>query len=434
LLIVLICLAAIGTIVAIGTATVDANVDQLQARQSAHLAQAVALAASLAHTPAGWERSDLTPVMDLIAKAGVAAQIRSRSGRLIRSSPGYAAFKPRLVQEVPVMVGGQKAGSVTLKFDHKGLGQDIARYETLRWHIRIAAAVAAVLIAAIISLLVARLLTAPVDRLVAAVRAMGAGDSSVRVGNTRGVHEVRELSAAFDQMADSISAEEHSRRDMAADMAHELRTPIAVLQAGLESMQDGVAEPTPDNLGLLRGEVVRLAQMADDLRILASGHSAELKVELATHDLAAIAAEAGDSVATAFAAANVSLTMRLTAVDVRADARRIGQVLVNLLSNAVKFTPAGGSVTLETGPAPSPRFAIVRVSDTGIGIAADDLPFVTQRFFRGQSGANTSGSGIGLAIVDQLVKLHHGHLEIASEPGLGTQVTVTLPRAEGRTP
>jgi two-component system, OmpR family, sensor histidine kinase BaeS len=263
---------------------------------------------------------------------------------------------------------------------------------------------------------------------------MGAGDSSVRVGDTRGVHEVRELSAAFDQMADSISAEERSRRDMAADMAHELRTPIAVLQAGLESMQDGVAEPTPDNLGLLRGEVVRLAQMADDLRILASGHSAELKVELATHDLAAIAAAAADSVATAFAAANVSLTTRLTAVDVRADARRIGQVVVNLLSNAVKFTPAGGSVTLETGPAPSPRFAILRVSDTGIGIAADDLPFVTQRLFRGQSGADASGSGIGLAIVDQLVQLHHGHLEIASEPGLGTQVTVMLPRAEDRTP
>jgi two-component system sensor histidine kinase BaeS len=217
----------------------------------------------------------------------------------------------------------------------------------------------------------------------------------------------------------------------AADLAHELRAPITVLQAGLESIQDGLADPTPD---LLRGEVVRLAQMADDLRILGSGHSAELKVELATYDLAAIAAGAAHSLTAAYQAADVSLNLQLTGVDIRADARRMGQVVVNLLSNAVKFTPAGGSVTVETGPAPSARFAMLRVSDTGIGIAAQDLPFVTQRFFRGQRAAEVSGSGIGLAVVDQLVRLHNGHMEIASEPGRGTQVTVMLPRAEDPTP
>jgi signal transduction histidine kinase len=113
------------------------------------------------------------------------------------------------------------------------------------------------------------------------------------------------------------------------------------------------------------------------------------------------------------------------------------EVAVNLLSNAAKFTPAGGSVTLETGPVPdssqaggmSRRLAMLRVSDTGIGIATDELPFVSQRFFRGQRAADTSGSGIGLAIVDQLARLHHGRMEIASEEGRGTQVTVTLPVA-----
>ncbi|HEX2323662.1 MAG TPA: HAMP domain-containing sensor histidine kinase [Streptosporangiaceae bacterium] len=210
-----------------------------------------------------------------------------------------------------------------------------------------------------------------------------------------------------------------------------MRAPITVLQAGLESIQDGLADPTPD---LLRGEVVRLAQMADDLRILGSGHSAELKVELATYDLAAIAAGAAHSLTAAYQAADVSLNLQLTGVDIRADARRMGQVVVNLLSSAVKFTPAGGSVTVETGSAPSARFAMLRVSDTGIGIAAQDLPFVTRRFFRGQRAAEVSGSGIGLAVVDQLVRLHNGHMEIASEPGRGTQVTVMLPRAEDPTP
>jgi len=285
-----------------------------------------------------------------------------------------------------------------------------------------------------VSLFVSTRLTRPVDRLVAAVRAMGGGDTAVRVGKIRGVPEVRELSAAFDQMAASVSAEAQSRRDMAADLAHELRAPIAVLQAGLESIQDGLAEPTPDNMALLRDEVVRLAQMADDLKVLAAGRSAELKVELATHELATIAREAADSIASAAHAENVSLNLRLAPVDVKADARRIQQVVVNLLSNAVKFTPAGGTVTLETGPAGSAQFGMLRVSDTGIGIPADELPFVTQRFFRGHSAASVTGSGIGLAIVDQLVGLHHGRIEIVSEPGRGTQVTVMLPRAEAMTP
>src|SRR6185437_11427330 len=149
------------------------------------------------------------------------------------------------------------------------------------------------------------------------------------------------------------------------------------------------AEATSENLGSLRDEVVRLAQMADDLGVLASGRAAALKVELARHDLAAVAAEAAESLASAYEAAGVTLSLRLTPAEVMCDARRMHEVAVNLLSNAAKFTPAGGSVTVETGPVPdssqaagtSRRLAMLRVSDTGIGIAADELPFVSQRFF-----------------------------------------------------
>ena len=431
LVIVIICLAAIGTLVGIADGTVAADVDRLQAEQVSDLARALALAAAIARTPAGWDREDLTPVIVLVGKVGDAAAIHNDSGRLIRSSPGYAGFNSPVVRQAPVMADGQQVGSVTIKFENRGLAADIGRYETLRWHIRIAAAVAAALIGGAVSLIVSRRLTAPVERLVTAVRVMASGDNSVRVGNVRGVPEVRELSAAFDRMADSVSAEALQRRDMAADLAHELRAPIAVLQAGLEAMQDGLADPTPENLDSLHDEVVRLAQMTDDLRVLASGHAAELKVELATHDLAAIAAETTANLTSSFESANVRLELQLVPVHVLADARRIHEVAVNLLSNAVKFTPAGGRVTLETGLAVNPQFAMLRISDTGVGIPAEELPYVTQRFFRGKRAAEVSGSGIGLAIVDQLARLHHGRMLIASEPGRGTQVTVMLPR--GRT-
>jgi len=434
---VIICLTAIGTILAIAGATVSAHVNRLESTQGADLTSALALAAAAAHTPVGWNRMELTPVLDLVVRAGEAMQIRGRSGQVIRGSPGFAAFKSGFVHTRPVIDNGRYVGSVTLKFGHRGLAGAISQYETLRWHIRIAATAAAILLALVISLLVARKLTAPVDRLIGAVRAMGAGDTRVRAGHIGGVVEVRELSAAFDQMADSISAEATLRREMAADLAHELRAPIAVLQAGLESMQDGLAEPTPENLGSLRDEVVRLAQMADDLRVLASGRAAALKVELARNNLAAIAAEAADSLASSFDGSGVSLHLRLTSVEVMCDARRMHEVAVNLLSNAVKFTPAGGSVTLETGitsdsrsSRPPRRVAMLRVSDTGIGIPADELPYVSQRFFRGERAADIAGTGIGLAIVNQLARLHHGRMEIVSEEGQGTRVTVTLPVAE----
>jgi two-component system sensor histidine kinase BaeS len=425
---VIINVTVIGTIIGIAGATVATDIDRLVAEQGADLTSAIALAASVAHTPAGWDREDLTPVIEMVGRAGAVVRIRGRDGQVIRSSPNFARVMTGLMQTQAVVDEGKYAGSVTIKFDHRGLALAIDHYETLRWHVRIAAAVAAVVLALVVSLLASRRLTAPVERLIGAVRAMGAGDGSARVGELKGVPEVRELSAAFDQMAESVTAEAQLRRDMAADLSHELRAPIAVLQAGLEAMHDGLAEPTTENLDSLRDEVVRLAQMADDLRVLSSGRSAALKVEFATHDLADIAAEAADSLSGTFEAAGVVLILRLAPVHVRCDPRRIYEVAANLLSNAAKFTPAGGSVTLETGTMRE-ALAMLRVSDTGIGIPADELPHVSQRFFRGEQAADTSGSGIGLAIVDQLARLHRGRMEIVSEPGHGTQVTVTLPRA-----
>src|SRR5215813_4257307 len=140
LAITLICLAAIGTIIAIAGGTVDADIDQLQMQQGGDLGRALALAAAVAHTSAGWDREDLNPVIHLVRRAGLVAQIHSPSGLLIRSSPGYNQVSARSVHEVPVVDEGRRIGSVTIKFDGKGLGADIDWYNTLRWHIRIVGA------------------------------------------------------------------------------------------------------------------------------------------------------------------------------------------------------------------------------------------------------------------------------------------------------
>ncbi len=422
---------SIGTVLAIAAATIASDVHTLVGEQGTDLTRALALASAAAYGTGGWADAKLTPVFELVQQEGSAAQVRDSAGRVVRTTPGFAKFPAGPVRHQPVIVGGKTVGSVTVKFDDRGLGAAIDHYETLRWHVRIAAVAAALLVALVISVLVSRQLTAPAGRLIRAARAMAAGDSSARAGPVRGVAEVRELSATFDEMADALTDEARIRRDMVADIAHELRAPIAVLQAGHEAMLDGLVELTPENLASMNDEVLRLAQMAGDLQILASAEPAALQFRLGQQDLAAIAADAADSLAGSFAAADVHLVRQLNPVQVVCDPRRMHEVAVNLLGNAVKFTRPGGSVVIETGSAdgPSGQLAMLRVRDTGIGIPPDELPHVSERYFRGQRASAVAGSGIGLAIVDQTVRAQHGEMDIASQPDQGTQVTITLPRA-----
>jgi two-component system sensor histidine kinase BaeS len=433
LAIVAISFASIGTVVAVAAATVGTDVNELVGSQVTDLTRALALASAAAHGHAGWDGARLTPVLDIVEQEGAAARVRGSAGQVIRSTPGFARFPRGPVRRQPVLVGGRTVGSVTVRFDHRGLAATIDHYETLRWRVRIAAGIAALLVALVMSVLVSRRLTAPAGRLIRAARAMAAGDSTARVGKVRGVTEVRELSATFDQMAEALEHEARVRRDMVADIAHELRAPIAVLQAGQEAMLDGLTDLTRENLASLQDEVQRLAQTAGDLQVLASAEPAALQFRLGPHDLAAIVADAADSLAGAIAAADVHLVSKLQPVRVICDSRRMHEVAVNLLGNAVKFTRPGGHVAIETGPASgsSGRRAMLQVRDTGVGIPPDELQHVSERYFRGQLASSVAGSGIGLAVVDQIVRAHRGQLDIVSEPGQGTQVTITLPMAVG---
>ena len=256
---------------------------------------------------------------------------------------------------------------------------------------------------------------------------MGRGDRTARVGPIKAPGELRELATAFDQMADGLDRQEQLRRDLVADVAHELRTPIAILQAGHEALLDGVAEPTPGQLGSLRDEVLRLAQMVGDLQTLAAAEAATLRLARQRCDLAAIAGTAADSLAGRFEAAGITVHRKLATVDILADPRWLHQAVTNLLTNALKFTPADGQVTIEAGPA-GPD-AVLRITDTGRGIPADELPRIFDRFWRGRDAAHVSGSGIGLSVAAELAQAHGGQLTAASQPGQGTQMTLTLPRA-----
>src|SRR4051794_21271486 len=389
-------LAAVALLAGLTAAFAAADVSHLATQQRTDLARAVALSAGLAWDQHNtWTNADLPLVLDQAAGTGAAVQIRDQNGRIIATSPGFAgAAGPQT--SPAIVVRGQHVGTAVVRTTGSGLGAADRVLKTALLRAIAGAAGLAALLALLTGLAVARRITRPVIRLIAVTRAMAGGDRAARVGEIRAAGELRELAAAFDQMAGTLDRQEQIRRNLVADVAHELRTPIAILQAGHEALLDGVAEPTPAELGSLRDEGLRLGRLGGDLQTLAAADAAALNLTRKPADLAAVAAAAADSLARRFEAAGITLDRELAASPVLADPHWLHQVITNLLTNALKFTPSGGRVTISTERTGS--HAVLRVTDTGAGIAAEDLPRVFDRFFRGQQASQISGSGIGLAI------------------------------------
>ena len=421
-------LAVIALLTGLTVAFTSADVGHLVTDQRTDLTNAIAAAAGVSWARnSTWRHADLTQTLELASRTGAEAEILDDAGSPVNSSARFAELAGMPQFSAPVVVAGQRVGVVLARFSGSGLGTaDHALRSALLRAVAAAAGLAA-LLALLSGVALARRLTRPVGQIISVVRAMGGGERSARVGEVRAPSELREMATALDQMADKLDRNEQVRRDLVADVAHELRTPVAVLQAGHEALVDGFAEPTPEQLASLRDEVLRLARMVDDLQTLAAADAAALQLARKPADLADIAATAADSLAGRFSAAGISLERQLEPADILADARWLHHAITNLLTNALKFTRPGGKVTIGTGIVGAS--AVLQVTDTGIGIPATELPRIFDRFWRGQQASQTSGSGIGLAIAGELARAHGGSLTADSEHGVGTRMTLRIPRA-----
>lgn len=411
------------------TATMtNTDFDQFVLGQEHDAAQTAAVASGMAYADhGGWQGAPLEPVLAGLEHTEV--EITDSAGGVVAKSPGFGTDTVNPSAHAPVIVAGHRVGTVTLRFNHSGLDAAIARLEAQRWWVRIYAAGIAVLIALVVSALMSRRITAPIDRTLTAMRTRAAGHRETRISDLRAVGELGELLAGYNEVSDSVDRQERAQRNLVADVAHELRTPAAVLQAGHEAMLDGITEPTTENLSSLHDEVLRLGHSLEALRALAAAEAAALQLQLVPHDLAAVAADAAAALAAPVDMAGLQLSPKLSKTMVMCDYERMREVITNLLTNAIKYTPAGGEVQLEVGP-DAGHHALLRVIDGGVGIPPDELPHVTERFFRGKGTAGmVAGTGLGLTIAAELVRAHHGELDITSEPGQGTHVTMTLPLA-----
>jgi len=422
---------------AFGTRFTSYLEDQQRLRQQ----QLVADLAQSYSANGGWNTEALRSLQSLALADGGTMRLVDASGETIwNPSAGaggqMAAMHRKMMgggplgpeERLPIVVNGSVVGTAIVREPKLGLfPQDVAFRSSVNRLLLIGGLVAG-LAALALSFVLARRATAPARELTRAASALAAGDRSERVDFEAG-DEFGEMARAFNSMADTIEQEDRLRRVFAADVAHELRTPLTILRTQIEGIQDGVLEPSSASLASLHEEALRLQRLVADLETLASAEAAGFSLVRQPVDLRLLLEGAAREFAGPYEDEEVRLATELADVAVEADPTRIRQVVTNLLSNALRFTPPGGEVRLSL--ALEGAAAVIAVSDTGPGVAPDELPHVFDRFFRGR-GARAGGSGIGLTVARELVLAHGGELEVASEPGRGTTFTVRLPEASSR--
>jgi signal transduction histidine kinase len=294
------------------------------------------------------------------------------------------------------------------------------------------ATLTALLAAGVVSWLVVRRISRPVEELAASAENVAAGRYDITVPDATFSAELHQLSSSFTHMAQRLAETETTRTRLLADLAHELRTPLATLEAYIDGMEDDVLPVDAESWATMRAQVDRLRRLASDVRETAAAEEHALGLVIERLDGRTVAEAAVAAVAPRYTAKRVLLSLDASPDPcwIRGDSVRLQQVLANLLDNALRHTPAEGQVTVFAEPA-NGRF-IIRVIDTGGGIPADHLATVFERFHRvdpSRVGGDGGGSGLGLTIARAIVTDHGGTL-VADSRGLGTgsTFTVTLPR------
>jgi two-component system, OmpR family, sensor histidine kinase BaeS len=426
---------AVGSVTLSMALAYDAMGDRLDRLAQAHVQSSAVRVAAIAarlHETDAWSPIVLDDLRQRAGAAGFDITLTDTSGRRLTGGvdrPG--AHRP--TAGAGVRVDGRTVGRLTLR----QVGADVFAAENRALHgqlkglLALCAALALALGLAA-AVLLATTFVRPLRRLTEAAERMSRGELSARARHRDGGGvELAKLATTLNGLAATLAREHELRRAAAADIAHELRTPVTGIVSRIEAAQDGVMYDDAANLEAMHAEALRLAHLIDDVGQLADAERSGLLIAKRPVDLAAVAQARALAHAGFFAAKEITFERELEPVHTHGDARRLEQVVDNLLSNALRYTDPGGRVVLAVRG--EPGAAVVEVRDTGIGISAEDLPRVFDRFWRSDRSRSraTGGSGVGLAVVRELVRAHHGEVELRSQAGQGTTARVVLPAVAG---
>jgi signal transduction histidine kinase len=282
-------------------------------------------------------------------------------------------------------------------------------------------------------IIVSRLLTAPLGKLAKTVRAFGTQGLGVRA-EMKGSAEMVEVAAAFNEMAEALQIAENQRRNLVADIAHELRTPLSVLKSNLQAIVEGIYDFNQDEASRLLQQTELLNRLVNDLHDLSQAEARQLRLDLDLLDLPTFIQKRVQNFRPVADAHHLRLEIDVAPEPaiIQADAIRLEQVLNNLLNNAITHTPAGGKIRVST--AQHDHQAVLTIQDTGNGIPAEHLARVFERFYRVDRSRSrlTGGTGLGLAIAKAIIELHNGDMTVTSSgiPGEGAAFTITMPLTE----
>jgi len=333
-----------------------------------------------------------------------------------------------LQQSIPLQVNGATVGHLV----HEGgmvftSGDETELLSRLTRSAYIAAGIA-IIFALLLALLLSTRLLKPVRELTQAAEDLSDGDLAKRV-SIQGDDELAMLGRTFNQMAASLENAEQSRQAMTADIAHELRTPLAVQRAQLEALQDGVYAPTEENLSALLEQNILLTRLVADLRTLAMADAGQLQLEKTATNLGQLAAMAADQFRPQAAEHGIEIqfSQQEGCRDIVIDPGRVEQIIGNLISNALRYTPQNSWVKIDFHCTDSE--AVLTVRDNGPGITESDQEQIFERFYRVDQSRSRAegGSGLGLAIARQLAEVQDGQLTVRNHPGGGAEFQLTFP-------
>lgn len=398
----------------------------------------------------GWDDSIIENIGMNALEQGLILKVKNASGEVVWDALVHnngmckqmiAHMAQNMASRYPNWKGGYEESIYPISHELSELGtvqigyygpfyfndNDLVFINTLN-RLLIGVGVFSLIFALVLGTLMARRLSTPITKVISTAELISRGYFSDRITGGSNTKEIHQLTNTINNLADTLENQEKLRKRLTADVAHELRTPLATLQSHMEAMIDGIWKPDTQRLKSCHDEILRINRMIGDLEKLTRYESENLFISKTRFDIYSLVQSIIHNYESDYTAKGVNLEVGGQAgTFATADRDKISQVILNLLSNALKYTPPGGMVkVLVEG---NDNETILRVIDNGIGIEQQDLPLIFERFYRADMSRNrlTGGAGIGLSITKAIVEAHKGIVTVRSKPNEGSEFIVRLP-------